>query len=110
MPSSDPLLGEFEQLVLLALVRLGENAYGMTVREEIARRARRDVSLGSVYKTLERLKDKGLVSATIGEPTPERGGRRKKFFHLAPSGARALRHALAALRRMTDGLAWETRL
>src|SRR5690242_10198073 len=107
MRASEPALGEFEQLVLLALVRLGDRAYGVTVREEIARRARRDVSLGAVYKTLERLEDKGLVSSTIGEPTPERGGRRKKFFRIAPSGARALRHALAALRRMADGLVWE---
>lgn len=110
MKSAESPLGEFEQLVLLALVRLGDRAYGVTVRKEIAGRARRNVSLGAVYKTLERLEDKGLVSSAVGEPTPERGGRRKKFFRIAPSGARALRHALAGLRRMTDGLAWETDL
>lgn len=106
-PAQSPL-GEFEQLVLLALVRLGDRSYGVTVRHEIARRARRDVSLGAVYKTLERLEAKGYVSSVIGEPTPERGGRRKKFYRLEPGGARALRQALGALRRMTAGLAWET--
>ncbi|MBI3263560.1 MAG: helix-turn-helix transcriptional regulator [Acidobacteria bacterium] len=105
---AEPTLGEFEQMVLLALVRLGDRAYGVTIREEIASRARRDVSLGAVYKTLERLETKGYVSSNVGDPTPERGGRRKKFFRVAPGGARALKHSLTALRRMTDGLAWET--
>lgn len=106
--AAESTLGEFEQLVLLALVRLGDRAYGVTVRQEIAERARRDVSLSAVYKTLERLEDKGFASSIVGEPTPQRGGRRRKFFRIAPGGARALRHALVGLRRMTDGLAWET--
>ncbi|HXI21192.1 MAG TPA: helix-turn-helix transcriptional regulator, partial [Gemmatimonadales bacterium] len=75
-------LGDFEQLVLLALVRLGPEAYGVRVRDEIARRAGRAVSLGSVYKTLLRLEAKGLVATRAGEPTPERGGRRKIYYHL----------------------------
>jgi len=101
MPAS---LGEFEQLVLLALVRLGEGAYGVSIHAEILRRARRDVTVAAVYKTLERLEDKGLAASRIGEPTAERGGRRKKYFRIQPAGRRALSHALASLRRMTDGL------
>jgi PadR family transcriptional regulator len=97
-------LGEFEQLVLLALLHVGDRAYGIPVRDEIARRAGRAVSLGSVYKTLERLEDKGLVASSIGDPTPERGGRRKKFYRVEPRGIRALRLSLAGLRAMTSGL------
>jgi len=98
-------LGDFEQLVLLALVRLGEGAYGVSIHDEIVRRARRDVTIASVYKTLERLEDKGLAASTVGEPTAERGGRRKKYFRVQPAGRRALAASLASLRRMTDGLA-----
>jgi DNA-binding PadR family transcriptional regulator len=101
---SDPVLGEFEQLVLLALVRLGPEAYGVPVRREIEARTGRDVSLGAVYKTLERLERKGFVSSRVGEPTPERGGRRKKLYNLEPFGRRALEHSLRGLRRMTAGL------
>lgn len=97
-------LGEFEQLVLLALVRLGDRAYGVSVADEIGARTGREVSLGAVYKTLERLQAKRYVSSTLGEPTPERGGRRKKFFAIEPAGEDALRHSLRALRRMTAGL------
>jgi DNA-binding PadR family transcriptional regulator len=97
-------LGEFEQLVLLALVRLGETAYGVTITDEIAGRTGREVSLGAVYKTLERLEDKGLVAGRIGEPTPERGGRRKKHYRVLAAGQRALRQSLEALRVMTEGL------
>ncbi len=104
-----PALGEFEQLVLLALLRLGDLAYGVSVHAEIAERTGRTMSLAAVYKTLERLEDKGYVSATLGEPTAARGGRRKKFFRVELSGARALRHALWALDRMTAELAWSWR-
>ena len=69
-------LGDFEQLILLALVRLGEQAYGVSIHAEIVRRARRDVTVAAVYKTLERLEDKGLIASSIGQPTAERGGRR----------------------------------
>lgn len=98
-------LGELEQLVLLALVRLGDEAYGISVRDEIARRAGRDLTVGSIYKTLLRLEEKGLIVARQGEPTPERGGRRKTHYTVLPPGDRALRSSLAALRRMTSGLA-----
>jgi PadR family transcriptional regulator PadR len=93
-------LGEFEQLVLLALMRLGEGAYGVTIRQEIEARTGRDVSLGSIYPTLHRLEEKELVSSYNGEPTATRGGRSKRHFRLEPSGHNALnrsRDMLAAL-------------
>ena len=97
-------IGEFEQLVMLALVRVGEDAYGVPIHEELAARARRSVSVAAVYKTLERLEAKGYVSTRIGEPTAERGGRRRKYFKLEPKGRQALRESLATLRRMTAGI------
>ena len=97
-------IGEFEQLVLLALVRVGDDAYGVPIHEELAVRARRTVSVAAVYKTLERLEAKGYVSTRIGEPTPERGGRRRKYFKLETPGRQALRESLATLRRMTMGI------
>ena len=97
-------LGEFEQMVLLALVRLGSDAYGATVRREIALRARREVSISAVYTTLERLEQKGLVRSRVGEPTRERGGRRRRHFELLPLGARSLREACDALAGMTAGI------
>lgn len=106
---TDLVLGEFEQLVLLALTRLGSDAYGVSIAGDITARTGREVSLGAVYKTLERLEDKGLVLSRMGEPTPERGGRRKKYFRLAAVGQRALRQAMAGLRNMADGLESELR-
>jgi len=100
----DVILGEFEQLVLLALVRQGEAAYGVSICQDIVDRTGREVSLGAVYKTLERVEHKGLVGSRVGEPTAERGGRRKKFYRLLAPGQRALRESLAAIRSMTDGL------
>jgi DNA-binding PadR family transcriptional regulator len=76
MPKGEAL-GEFEYLVMLAVVRLGANAYGMRVRQEIAERTGRDVTIGAVYATLERLTEKGLLTASMSDPTPERGGRAK---------------------------------
>jgi PadR family transcriptional regulator PadR len=97
-------LGEFEQLVLLALVRLGRDAYGATVRREIEEHAGREVSISAVYTTLERLEQKGLVCSRIGDPTPERGGRRRRHFELLPLGARSLSDAHRALAGMTAGI------
>jgi DNA-binding PadR family transcriptional regulator len=97
-------VGELEQLVLLALIRLGDRAYGVTVQRELIQRARRHASLGTVYTTLTRLEHKGLVIARIGEPTAERGGRRKRYFSVLPAGQRALRRSLNALERMASGL------
>ena len=101
---SDGVLGEFEQLVLLALMRQGSDGYGISIAEDIGERTGRDVSIGAVYKALDRLELKGLVASRIGDPTPERGGRRKKHFRLSAAGQRALRQSLSALRSMTDGL------
>lgn len=98
------ILGEFEQIVLLALLRLGPDAYGMSIYRAIVDRTGREVSLGAVYKTLERLETKGLVSGRIGKPTQERGGRRKKHYRLLAAGEQAVRRSLTALRHMTDGL------
>ena len=106
----DIALGEFEQLVLLALTRLGQEAYGVPIADDIVSRTKRDVSLGAVYKTLERLEIKGLIASRMGAPTAERGGRRKKHYRLLAAGQRALRHSIAGLRRMTDGLAPELEL
>jgi PadR family transcriptional regulator PadR len=102
-------LGELEQLVLLALLRLGDDAYGVAVQEEIAGRAGRKMSFGTVYKTLGRLETKGLLTTRVGEPTPERGGRRKKFFVINAAGRRELQRSLVALRTMARGLdaVWE---
>jgi len=99
-----PTLGEFEQLVLLALVRLGPDAYGATVRREIQSRAGRQVGISAVYTTLERMEQKGLVRSRIGEPTPQRGGRRRRHFELRPLGARALKDAYQAFTGMAAGL------
>jgi PadR family transcriptional regulator PadR len=96
-------LGEFEQLVLLAILRLRENAYGMTIRREIEIRAGRTTSIGALYLTLERLEQKSLIRSDLGEATPERGGRAKRFFVLNPSGREALKRSLESVRRMADG-------
>lgn len=97
-------LGEFETLVLLALVRLGEGAYGITVRDEIMRRTRRRPNLGTVYKALIRLEAKGLIRSRLGDPTPERGGRRKKHYRVSVTGRRALAMTMVTLREMAAGL------
>ena len=99
-----PVLGEFEQLVLFAIVRLGDEAYGATIRREIEEKTERRLSISAVYTTLERLEDKGCVRSWLGEPTPARGGRRRKYFALQPLGARALKTAYRAFTGMTEGL------
>lgn len=97
-------LGGFEQLVLLGLIRLKRNAYGMTVRRELAERTGRDVAIGAVYTALERMEGKGFVSSWWGEGTPERGGRPKRFFKIEAPGIAALNEAQNALGRMWDGV------
>jgi PadR family transcriptional regulator PadR len=97
-------LGEFEQLVLIAVVRLGADAYGATIRREIESRAGRRLSISAVYTTLERLEQKGCVRSWIGAPTPERGGRRRKHFALQPLGARSLKAAYRSYAGMVAGL------
>jgi len=102
------VLGDFEQLVLLGVLRLDDAAYGAAIRAEIHERSGRDVSINAVYTTLERLEDKGLLRSRVGEPTHERGGRRRKFYALRPAGEAALRNAYQAFRAMASG--FETRL
>jgi DNA-binding PadR family transcriptional regulator len=99
-----PVLGEFEQLVLLALVRLGPDAYGATIRREIEARTGRDLAISAVYVTLDRLETKGLVKSRVGEPTPQRGGRRRKHFMLQPAGRRAITVACRVFTQMSEGL------
>jgi PadR family transcriptional regulator PadR len=97
-------LGEFEHIVVLALLRLDDRAYGVTVRQEIKARISRDVSIGAVYATLDRLEAKGYVKSQIGEPTPERGGRSKRFFRVTAKGVAAVNRTHCALESMTEGL------
>jgi len=103
------MLGELEQVVLLAVLRAGDDAYGIVIAREIERRTGRELSLPTVYKTLARMEEKGLVTSSLGDPTPERGGRRKRFFALTAPGRRELRASLGVLRRMAQGLdlGWE---
>jgi PadR family transcriptional regulator, regulatory protein PadR len=97
-------LGEFEQIVLLALLRLGDDAYGVQVRREIEARTGRETSVGAVYATLDRMEEKGYVSSRLGEATAERGGRAKRIFRAEPDGVYALRQSQEAIRRMSKGL------
>ena len=97
-------LGEFEHIVVLAILRLQDNAYGVTVRQEIEFRTKREVSIGAVYATLERLETKGYVKSYHGDPSPERGGRSKRFFQVTAKGVAAVNRTHRALRSMTEGL------
>jgi len=99
------MLGEFEQVLLLACVRVGEDAYGVRIRDEIHTCTGRDVSLGAIYKTLGRLEDKGFVVSRVGAPTPVRGGRRTRCYAVSAAGRRALRDSLSVLRKLSAGLA-----
>jgi PadR family transcriptional regulator, regulatory protein PadR len=97
-------LGEFEHIVLLALLRLEDRAYGVTVRQEIQIRIKREVSIGAIYATLDRLETKGYVKSFHGDPTPERGGRSKRFFRVTDEGLAAVNRTHRALQSMTEGL------
>ena len=98
------MLGDLEQLVLLALLRVGDGAYGVPIHAELLKSAKRDVTLGTIYKTLSRLEDKGFVRSFEGAPTAQRGGRRTRCFAMTSAGRRTLRASLETLRRMADGL------
>ena len=103
MPKGD-FIGEFEHFVMLAILRLGNNAYGVTIRREIESRTGRVVTSGSIYATLERLEAKKYVSSSDGEPLPERGGRTRTYYKLELDGRRALQNTERALRQMRHGL------
>src|SRR5216117_126804 len=95
-------LGELEQIVLLAVLRLGDEAYGVPIRREIERRTGRSLTVGALYRTLDRLEAKGYLTSWFGEPTAERGGRSKRYFRVRPVGVRALRASREALAAMWD--------
>jgi len=97
-------IGEFEQLLLLALLRLGDKAHGMTLRREIQVRTGRTVSAGAVYTAMERLEARGLVSSEIGEPTPRRGGKARKFYEIEERGAQAVASSYQVLSAMAEDL------
>lgn len=102
--SQDTLLGAFEELVLLALAHLGGQAYGMQVRREIERRSGREVAIGAVYATLERMQEKGFLASQMASGSGERRGRPRKFFSLQPTGLQALRHAQRLHEKMWKGI------
>ena len=97
-------LGEFELMVLLALIRLGDDAYGVPISREIEARTGREVALGSVYASLERLQEKDLVTSQLGEATAERGGRAKRYFRLTDGGLAAVRETQRSLVNLWSGL------
>jgi PadR family transcriptional regulator PadR len=103
--SNPPAIGQFEQLVLTAVLMLADNAYGVTIHEHVGTLAApKKVSLGAVYATLDRLEDKSLISSWLSAPTPERGGRSKRYYRLQPSGERALRESALMAKRICDGI------
>ena len=97
-------LSEFELMVLLAVIRLEDEAYGVTISREIEKRCGREVSLGSVYAALERLEEKGLATSRLGDPTAARGGRAKRFFRATSDGIQSARETQRALVNLWSGL------
>ncbi len=97
-------LGEFEQVVLLAVARLGGDGYGVTIRQEIEKQARREVTIGAVYATLSRLEEKGLAASWEGEAEARRGGRARRHYRIEPAGERALHATRVMMDRMWDGV------
>lgn len=101
---TEKALGEFEQVVLLAVLRLGDRAYGVTIREEIAVKTGRDPSPGALYTTLARLEEKGMLKSRLSDPTPDRGGRAKRFLKLTTGGIDAITRAQRAYRNLLNGV------
>ncbi len=99
-----PSLGEFEQIALLAILRVGGDAYGVTIRSEIKARTGREPAPGALYTTLDRLEEKGLVASRLGDPTPQRGGRPKRYFQVSPTGIEAVARAQRSYRSLMEGL------
>ncbi|MCC6930976.1 MAG: helix-turn-helix transcriptional regulator [Gemmatimonadaceae bacterium] len=97
-------LGDLEQLVMLALLRLGEDGFGAAVQREIAERSGRDVTLGAVYTALARLEEKGFVRSYVGDPLPQRGGRRRRHYEVRPEGRVAIAEAWRAMKALSRGL------
>jgi DNA-binding PadR family transcriptional regulator len=99
------MLGELEQVVMLATLRLGDDGYGVTIQEAILKATGRDLTLGTIHKTLTRLEAKGMIASRLGDSAPYRGGRRKRHYKVTPVGLRNLRASLNSLRRLAAGLA-----
>jgi PadR family transcriptional regulator len=97
-------ISNFELMVMLTLIRLGDNAYGVPISQEIEKRSGREVAIGSVYAALERLEGKGLVASELGEATAERGGRAKRYFHVTAKGLKEVRETQSALMKLWQGL------
>lgn len=97
-------LGEFEQVVLLAVLRLDENAYGVSIRNEITACTERETSPGALYTTLDRLEERGLLTSRFGDPTPQRGGRAKRYFRVTPAGLKAVARVQRGYQRLLDGI------
>ena len=97
-------LGNFDLLLLLALMRLGDDAYGVTIAQELEEQTGREVIVASVYATLDRLQQRGLVASSLGDSTPERGGRAKRYFRITGSGIREVRDARRSLMNLWRGL------
>lgn len=97
-------LGDLEQLILLALMRLGDDGYGAAVQREIAHHTGRDVTLGAVYTALAKLEEKGFVVSRVGDPLPQRGGRRRRHYTVVPAGRAAIADAWNAVRALARGL------
>lgn len=97
-------LGELEQMVLMAVLQLTDDAYGTTILRELSERGGRKVSPGALFATMDRLEGKGFVSSQIGDPTPGRGGKRKRFLTVTPAGLDALQEARSAWVRMSEGI------
>jgi DNA-binding PadR family transcriptional regulator len=98
------MLGDLEQLVLLAVLRTGDDAYGVRIAEMLAQSANRKLTLATIHKALERLEAKGFVASHLGDPTPVRGGRAKRYFRVTGEGRRVLRKELSVIRSMAAGL------
>jgi PadR family transcriptional regulator, regulatory protein PadR len=102
------MLGEFEYLVVAAAVRLGDDAYGAAIRQEIEDTTKRRCSTGSLYTTLDRLESKGLIKTWMGDATPQRGGRARRMIRVTPQGVRAAAAFYEAVMHVSRGVSWNT--
>ena len=108
MADKEKFLGEFEQMTMLALIQLGSDAYGAKIRQLLHSEVNRNVAIGAIYSTLERLEKKGMVTSQLGEATAERGGRAKRFFNVTSQGQVALKRARTAMNRLWQDVAFIT--
>ncbi len=110
MADKEKFLGEFEQMTMLALIQLGSDAYGAKIRQLLHSEVNRNVAIGAIYSTLERLEKKGMVTSQLGEATAERGGRAKRFFNVTSQGQVALKRARMAMNRLWQDVAFSVRV